>query len=145
MFIRIIGIRRCLSSTASKSRIPELKQGAGLGLRKTALTGPGRVAGQKEYTQKQYQDFLSETYNPKVYVSDPRKNLSDMIRADHRDAMERFRNRKLTAQRTHGRDERIAHVANSTMPEKIKNKKIVRPSHDWNSQYVYDKRYQYNF
>ena len=66
-----------------------------------------------------------------------------MIRADHRDAMERFRNRKLTPGRTHTRDERIAHVANSTMPEKIKNKKIVRPSHDWKNQTVYDKRYKF--
>jgi len=75
-----------------------------------------------------------------VYVSDPRKNLSDLIRADHRDATERFRNRKLTASRTHSRDERIVHVANSKMPEKIKNKNIVRPSHDWKNQYAYDKR-----
>ena len=66
-----------------------------------------------------------------------------MIRADHRDAMERFRNRKLTAERTHSRDERIAHVANSTMPEKTKNKKIVRPSHDWKNQTYFDKRYKF--
>ena len=80
-----------------------------------------------------------------MYVSDPRKNLSDLIRADHRDATERFRNRKLTASRTHSRDERIAHVANSKMPEKIKNKNIVRPSHDWKNQYAYDKRYSSQF
>jgi len=120
MIIRIIGIRRCLSSTNQRSRIPELLPRSEY-TRKTALTAPDHAPGEK-YTQAEYQEFLNVTYNPKVYASDPRKNLSDLIRADHREATERFRNRKLTASRTHSRDERIVHVANSKI-QNIKNEK----------------------
>ena len=56
MFIRIIGIRRCLSSTAAQSRIPELLPRSAVGLRKTALTAPD--SSRKKYTADQYQDFL---------------------------------------------------------------------------------------
>ena len=57
MVIRIIGIRRCLSSTASRSRIPELLPRSEY-TKKTALTAPDRVPGQSEYTQDEYQNFL---------------------------------------------------------------------------------------
>jgi len=142
MIIRILGIRsRSFSSTISRSRIPELVRGKKK--YEQALTAPDHRPGLKTYTQEEYRTFLDEkeNLNPKVYVSDPRKNLSDAIRADNRDASERFRNRKITIPRTHSRDERIAHVANSKMPEKIKNKTIVRPSHDWKNQVILDKRW----
>ena len=57
MVIRIIGIRRYLSSTASRSRIPELLPRSEY-TRKTALTAPDRATGQNEYTQEEYQNFL---------------------------------------------------------------------------------------
>ena len=109
------------------------------------MRNSGEMTIKQPTLESLFETIFSDNYNPKVYVSDPRKNLSDLIRADHRDATERFRNRKLTASRTHSRDERIAHVANSKMPEKIKNKNIVRPSHDWKNQYAYDKRYSSEF
>ena len=57
MVIRIIGIRRYLSSTVSRSRIPELLPRSEY-TRKTALTAPDRATGQNEYTQEEYQNFL---------------------------------------------------------------------------------------
>ena len=66
MFIRIIGIRRCISSTVAQSRIPELIPRPAVGLRKTALTAPD--SSRKEYTADQYQDFLRFAFCDRILI-----------------------------------------------------------------------------